>query len=343
MGYLNSIILDAMGGDFAPASTVDGAAQAVAEDTNLRIILIGHEEQIKERLDSFFNKIYKRHFGRLEIVDASDVITMDDKPVEALRIKKDNSITRGLELLKNESSCSAFVSAGNTGAVMSAAVMTLGRLNGVARPAIASLLPTITGHTVIIDAGANIDCKPSNLFQFGIFGKVYCRQIMGLPNPRIAILSNGSEPSKGTVLTREAYKLFQKAKDFNFAGYIEGKEVLVGGTDVIVTDGFSGNILLKTVEGAAHFLMHNLRDIFKASIISGIAALMVRPAFRRLFARIDLTEYGGAPLLGMRKAVFIAHGSSNSKAIKNAVLIARRYVKKEVNRIIEDQLSLYDI
>lgn len=339
---MNTIILDAMGGDYAPHSTVDGAAQAVSENHNIKLILVGREHEIKERLDSIFNRIYRKYFNRIEIVHTEEVITMEDKPVESLRQKKDNSISKSLELLKKEEK-SAFVSAGNTGAVMTASVMTLGRLEGVLRPAIASLLPTITGHTVIVDAGANVECRPEHLFQFGIFGKVYCRQIIGVESPRIGILSNGSEPSKGTELTRAAYELFERAEGLNFSGYVEGKYVLNGQIDVIVTDGFTGNILLKTAEGVGDFLIHNLRLIFRESIITGLAAVMVRPAFKRLFKRIDYTEYGAAPLLGLRGIVFIAHGSSSAKAIKNAILLASRYINKDVNHVIEDHLKHYNM
>lgn len=336
---MNEIVVDAMGGDHAPDCNIDGAIYSLSENNKIKVILVGREEQIKKYIDdSIFLKLYKKHFNRLEIVPATEIVAMADKPVEGIRQKKDNSIIVGLNLIKDRSN-RAFISAGNTGAVMTGAVLTLGRIKGVSRPAIVSLLPTLTGHTIIVDAGANIECTPKYLEQFGVMGTVYSNQIIGIKEPIVAVLSNGSEESKGTELTKAAYKLLQKHSCINFSGYIEGKQVLSGDADVIVTDGFTGNILLKSVEGVGEFFSKNLRAIFKESIITGLAALLVRPAFRRLYNKIDYAAYGGAPLLGLKGRVFIAHGSSSARAIKNAILVADRFINKRVNSLIEERIN----
>jgi glycerol-3-phosphate acyltransferase PlsX len=311
------IALDAMGGDFAPAAVVAGAAAAVRElGLPLRVLLVGDEGRIHAELA----KEGPLPAGSIEVRHASQVVEMGEHPGQAMRQKKDSSIRVCFELCKR-GEADAMVSAGNSGAVMAGAVFVLGRLDHVERPAIATVLPNVKGRTLLLDAGANTECKPVHLAQFALMGEVYARRMMGIEQPRLAVLANGEEASKGTELTRaaaEALRAFGPA----FVGYAEGKDIFTGEVDVVVTDGFTGNVVLKAVEGCAQAILELMRRNVEASFFATAGMALARPALRRFKATIDWDEYGGAPLVGVDGVGIIAHGRSGPKAIRNAVRVA---------------------
>ena len=310
------IALDAMGGDLAPQAAIDGAVRA-ARDFATEVVLVGDREVIQRHLSDH------EHAGLpITIEHAAEVVAMDDSPLESVIGKPDSSIHVGLELVK-QGRADAFVSAGNSGAVMAAAMAILGNLPGVDRPAIASPVPTTGGLTLLIDAGANTDVKALNLTQFGVMGSVYWKHIAKIAAPRVALLANGEEDSKGTDLTRSAAaSLKQLAPQINYIGYVEGRDINRARADVIVTDGFTGNVALKTMEGFASFLLGNLREVFESGLLRKIAYLLIRKKLSALRTRLDPSEYGGAPLLGVSGITIIAHGSSSAHAIRNAIRTA---------------------
>jgi glycerol-3-phosphate acyltransferase PlsX len=310
------IALDAMGGDLAPKAVIEGAILA-ARDFGVEIVLAGDRDVIAHELGT-----HKTKGLMIEIQHASEVVAMDDSPLESVLNKPDSSIHIGLELVK-QGKADGFVSAGNSGAMMAAAMAILGTLPGVDRPAIASLVPTTAGFALLIDAGANTEVKPIHLMQFGVMGSVYWHRVHNCVNPRVAILSNGEEESKGTDLTRAAAEaLTQMAPHINYIGYVEGRDINKAKADVVVTDGFTGNVALKTMEGFASFMLGNLREIFTSGIMRRLAYLLVRKKLTAVRERLDPSEYGGAPLLGVNGVAIIAHGSSNARAIRNAIRAA---------------------
>ncbi|MCL5063388.1 MAG: phosphate acyltransferase PlsX [Nitrospiraceae bacterium] len=325
------VALDAMGGDFAPDVTIAGAIEAVSEyDTE--VILVGDKQKLSESLQ---NKRYPS--DRISIHHASEVVEMHESPSVALRRKKDSSIRRAVELVKN-GGADAAVSAGHSGVAMATALFLLGKLPNVDRPAIATIMPSLTGYFLLIDAGANVDCKPENLLEFAHMGNAYYKAIFDMPSPRIALLSIGEEDTKGNELTKEAFK-FLKSADLNFIGNIEGKDVFSGNADIIVCDGFIGNIVLKVSEGLAETIMKMLkREI--ANVTTGkLGYLMIKPAIRNFKKKTDYSEYGGAPLLGINGTCIISHGRSSARAIKNAIKVAGEMAKKKVHEIIANALS----
>jgi glycerol-3-phosphate acyltransferase PlsX len=327
------IALDAMGGDLAPKAVIEGAVLA-ARDFQIEIILAGDRDVIARELAS-------HHTSGLaiEIQHASEVVAMDDSPLDSVLGKPDSSIHIGLELVK-QGKADGFVSAGNSGAMMAAAMAILGTLPGVDRPAIASLVPTTAGFALLIDAGANTEVKALHLMQFGVMGSVYFHRVLHGMNPRVGILSNGEEPSKGTELTRAAAQaLSQMAPMINYIGYVEGRDINRAKADVVVTDGFTGNVALKTMEGFAAFMLGNLREIFSSGLKQRLAYLLVRKKLTAVRERLDPAEYGGAPLLGVNGVAIIAHGSSNARAIRNAIRAAAdealvRHVNSEIIEIL---------
>jgi glycerol-3-phosphate acyltransferase PlsX len=326
------IALDAMGSDKAPKPEIEGALQA-ARHHGVRVLLVGPEQPLKAEL--------ARYPGarRLEIdvVHASEVITMDDK-VEAIRAKRDSSIRVGLRLVR-DGRADGFVTAGNTGAAMATARMVLGSLRGVDRPALAAAFPTVLNTAaVLLDVGANVDCDPINLEQFAVMGDIYCRAIFGMRRPRVGLLSIGEEESKGNELTREAFKLL-KQLPLNFVGNVEGRDLYLGQVDVIVADGFVGNVALKTSEGVARLVRAVLKETLKSTITRQVGALLSRNAFSDFKKRLDHTEYGGAPLLGVKGVCIITHGSSNTNAIKNAIRVAAEFAEGQVNETIARELA----
>ena len=330
------IALDAMGSDGAPAVEVEGAILAArADGTNREIVLVGDRALIERELEK-----HRRVPPNISIVHASQVITMEDHPVEALRKKKDTSLARTLDLVKRGEAAAA-VSAGNTGAVLVGARITLGVLPGLDRPAIASVIPVIPslrGVSVLIDSGANSDCKPLHLLQFAIMGSEYYRFITAKPRPVIGLLSIGAESTKGNELTRETYKILEKS-GLNFIGNVEGRDVFLGKADVIVSDGFVGNIVLKVGEGLVSALHNVLIREIKRHVLRMIGGVLMKPAFMRMRKRGDYTEYGGAPLLGVKGTCIICHGSSPPKAIGNAILVAERFETQAVNAQIQNALA----
>ena len=319
-----------MGGDHAPGEVVRGAVQA-SREFQLPIVLVGREEMIREEL---------RRAGagveNLDVENASEVVEMQDAPGVAFRKKKDSSIRVGLNLVA-DGKASSFVSAGNSGAVMAGALMVLRKIRGVDRPAITATIPTPTGPIVLIDAGANVECKPVHLVQFGCMGEAYARKILGIPRPRVGIVSIGEEETKGTDLTRETAALFRKT-GLCFVGNMEGRDFFAGKADVFVCDGFVGNVILKTMEGMATALVDFLKEEILKSQMAKVGALLAGGAIRRVKTRLDYAEYGGAPLLGVRGGVVICHGSSDARAMKNAIRSAgslyRYGVEEEIARAI---------
>jgi len=327
------IALDAMGGDLAPKATVEGAV-AAARDFGIEVVLVGD-------LDLLTREMTEHKIGglRLTVEHASESVAMDDSPMESVLTKPHSSIHVGLEMVKR-GDASAFVSAGNSGAVMAAAMMILGTLPGVERPAIASLVPASDGFALLIDAGANTEVRPANLAQFAVMGSVYAHHVRGVPSPRVGILANGEEDSKGTELTRAAAAMLRgMGESVDYIGYVEGRDINRGKADVVVTDGFTGNVALKTMEGFAAFLLGNLRDVF-GSFFGRLAYLLVRKRLGGIRERLDPAEYGGAPLLGLGGVAIIAHGSSSPRAIRNAIrAAANEALVERVNAEIVETLA----
>ncbi|MGM0681433.1 MAG: phosphate acyltransferase PlsX [Thermodesulfobacteriota bacterium] len=316
--------LDAMGSDFGPAELLAGAVQA-AEQTGVRIAVAGDEPLIREALAGASRKAV----DLIDIIPASQVVTMADSPSEALRNKKDSSIAVLFELQK-DGKIDAVVSAGNSGAVLASAIKYLGRLNNIARPGIASVFPTLQEPVVMMDVGANVDCRPQHLLEFGIMSAAYYSIMFGNPRPRVGMLSIGKEIGKGNHLVKEARKLLQ-ASSLNFIGNVEGGDTFQGNVDVIVCDGFVGNICLKLSEGLAEVLFKMLKDEIKGSVSAKMGCLFAKNAFKNFKKRIDYAEYGGAPLLGMNGISLICHGKSERTAIKNAIQEAFELVSNKVN------------
>lgn len=321
------IALDAMGGDYAPATNVDGAIEALSEDKDLSVILVGDEKAIEAELN-------KRVCSKLSIniKHASQVVGMDEAPLAALRRKKDSSVRVAIDMVKS-GGADAMVSAGNSGVVMATALLVLGKLPGVERPAIAAVMPSLKGHFVLIDAGANVDCKPLHLYQFAIMGEAYAKNIFGIDRPRIGLLGIGEEDAKGNELTKVSFKLIKESHD-NFIGNVDGKDIFSGEADVVVCDGFVGNIALKVSEGLAETIAKMLKRELMDNAAGKIGALLMKKALNNFKKKTDYSEYGGAPLLGISKPCIISHGRSTSKAIKNAVKVAAAFHKKGVLDII---------
>jgi glycerol-3-phosphate acyltransferase PlsX len=323
------IALDAMGSDYGPQNLVEGAILAV-EKLRMEVTLIGKEETLSEiiRKKNFRNQ-------RLSIVNAAEVVGMQDAPKESLR-KRDSSVNVATQLV-HEGEAAGLVSAGNTGATLASTLKTWRTLEGISRPAIATLLPTQKQPVVLLDVGANVDCKPRHLFQFGIMGAVYARDILHRPNPRVGLLSIGEESSKGNEQTLGAFKLLEQST-LNFRGNTEGRDILSGDFDVIVCDGFVGNIVLKFGESVAQMILHSLKGELSKNVISYLGALAMGPAFESFKKRVDYSEYGGAPLLGLNGVCIICHGESNPKAIMNAIRMAGEFVNHNVNSHILEEL-----
>lgn len=311
-----SIAVDAMGGDFGPAVIVEGAV-AASREKGLEIILVGHEEILQKELE----KLHAKDLP-ISIKKATQVIEMDESPADAIRKKKDSTIKVALELVKS-GAASAIVSAGNSGATLAASTITLGRMHSV-RPAIATVMPTLKDPVVLIDVGANVDCKPHHLCQFGIMGSVFSQSVLSMENPSVGLLSIGEEDYKGNIQVKKAYELLEKS-GLNFIGNVEGRDVFKGNVNVIVCDGFVGNICLKLSEGLAESIIQMLKREIQGDVSAKLGYIFSKSAFRRFGKRIDYSEYGGAPLLGINGIVIICHGKSSSKAVKNAIIMANEF------------------
>jgi glycerol-3-phosphate acyltransferase PlsX len=328
------IALDAMGGDHAPGKIISGAIKASNLFPDITIILVGKEDVIKRELSE-----HQYNEKQIELLHADEIIGMGETPARAIRSKKDSSIVRGLELVK-EKKADAFISAGNTGAVMAGSLFKIGRIKGLNRPSILINFPSVNGQTIVMDNGANADCKPENLLEFAIMGQVYARQITGIAEPRVGLLSIGEEKEKGNQLVKEAHELFEKdSRIINFIGNVEGRDIFNGNCDLVICDGFVGNVVLKTTEGVASLMFKLLKDALTCNFRAKLGALLLKPYLKVLKDKTDYRQYGGAPLLGINGVVIISHGSSDEVAIMNAIKAARKTVQEKIVELITEEIK----
>lgn len=325
-----SIAIDAMGGDFGEKPIIEGVIEALKEKP-FNAILVGDPHI----LEPLIPKNLKQY---IQYENANEVFSMNENATDALK-RKETTIYKTIELVRN-GKAKAAVSAGHSGASMSLATLRLGRLKGILRPAIATLMPNTVSKTLFLDVGANTDCKAENLFQFAIMGDAYAKEIMKISKPRLALLSNGEEECKGNELTKEAHQLIKQIP--SFIGNAEGRDIFNGEVDILVCDGFDGNVILKACEGVATAIIQILKNEIKQSLVSKIGALLIKPSFKRLKKHIDWQEYGGAPLLGINGCVIISHGKSDARAIKNAIFQAINFSESNINQIIEKELEKYN-
>jgi len=330
------IAVDAMGGDRAPAVVVEGAVQA-ARDFGLEIILVGQRGAVQAELDK-----YDTAGLGLTLKHASQVLEMDEHPAAAVKAKKDCSMVVAIDLVKRREA-DGFFTAGNSGGALAASLFRLGRIRGIQRPAISTVFPSQTpqGYCFLLDIGANADCKPEYLLQFAIMGSLYAERVLGVPNPRVAIVSNGEEEGKGNQLVRDTLPLLQ-AGSFNFVGNAEGKDICWGIADVVVTDGFTGNVVLKMAEGVAKYLLDLLKEEITGRQVSKVGAMLAKPAFDEVKRRLDYREYGGAPLLGIDGVVIIGHGRSDALAIGNGIRLTAQTAENGVVDAIKQGLARYE-
>ena len=322
------IAIDAMGGDFGPEPIIEGVVDAL-DQKRFFPILVGDREQITSFLPEFY-------LDKVEIVDSSDVIAMSDQATQALK-RKESSIYKAVELVR-DGKADGVVSAGHSGATMTLATLRIGRLPGISKPALATIMPTIASKTLLLDVGAVTDCTAQNLYEFAIMGEVYAQKVIGLRNPKVGLLSNGEEDSKGNALTKEAFKLMKDVPGFQ--GNVEGSDIFNASVDVVVCDGYTGNIVLKASEGVVSTVFTLMKTHIKKSIPAKIGAFMMKKkVFKKLKEKVDYAEYGGAPLLGVKGCAIISHGKSNAKAIKNAIFQAIAYSDSGVNDAIEELLT----
>ncbi|HVS33398.1 MAG TPA: phosphate acyltransferase PlsX [Thermoanaerobaculia bacterium] len=326
------IALDAMGGDHAPDEIIKGALLALAELPVL-ITLVGREEVLRERLQALSSTVP----AGIDVVDAREVVEMDDNALAPLR-KKRNSSIRVCANLVQEGKADAMVSAGHTGATMTSAYKVLGVIEGVSRPALAAILPSATGHTVLLDVGANVDSKPAHLREFSVMGHFYAQMIFGIAHPRVGLLSIGEEEGKGNELTKETFRVM-KETGLNFIGNVEGRDVFNGNADVVVCDGFIGNVVLKASESLGEFVSRTLREEVTRGPMRKVGALLLKSAFDDLKKRMDYSEYGGAPLLGVNGGCIVCHGRSSPKAIKNAIRVARDFALNRIDTKIRSKIG----
>jgi len=330
------IVVDAMGGDYAPAVVVDGAVQA-ARDLGVGIILVGQREVVQAEL--------ARHdVSKLPVTihEAGQVIEMHEHPAAAVKAKKDSSMVVGMELVRHHDA-DAFFTAGNSGGALAAALFRLGRIRGIIRPSLSTIFPSMTpaGFCLLLDIGANADCKPEYLLQFAVMGSIYAERVLGVPNPRVAIVSNGEEEGKGNQLVQDTVPLLRASK-LNFVGNAEGKDIPWGIADVIVTDGFTGNVIIKLAEGVSKLILDVLKQELTSRSLSKLGALLARPAFDAIRRRLDYREYGGAPLLGVDGVVIVGHGRSDAKAVRNGIRVAAQAVENGILGAIKQGLVGYE-
>lgn len=329
------IVLDVYGGDNAPAEILKGAQQALESETGFELVLVGKEQVINSYIEE--NGLDK---SRITVVDAPEVITNDDVPTDAIRTKRDSSIVKSYDYMNENADAQAFVSAGSTGAVLTGAVLLLKRIRGINRPALSPLLPTVIGKNVLlIDCGANVEPKALNLVQFAQMGSAYMKSVFNIDSPRVALLSNGTEDKKGNTLNKEAFPLLKEC-GVNFIGNMEAREILSGVADVVICDGFSGNIALKACEGTALTMFSLIKEgIYAGGLRAKIGYLFLKPVFKQIKVKMDYNDNGGAVLLGLEKIVVKSHGSSKAKAIRNSILQAKNLVDSKLVESIGEQLS----
>lgn len=329
------IVVDAMGGDYAPAEIVKGALLALEERKDFKIVFTGDEFLVKTELDK-----YKYDGSRVEIVPCSEVITNDDVPTQAIRTKKDSSLVVGLKLLKEDGEVGGFVSAGSTGAVLTGGVLLIGRIKGVLRPALCPGVPNVRGgRTLLCDCGANAECKPEYLAQFGVMATAYGKAAFGMENPRVGLLTNGTEDHKGDPLHQEANRLLKEVKEINYVGNVEGRDLMYGDVDIVVADGFSGNIALKSVEGCGKTVSSVLKTEFKRNLCSKISYLFARKQINGLRGMLDYAKLGGSVFLGLKKVVIKTHGSAKANAVCPTVLQAVDAYRNNLIGTIEEMLA----
>ena len=330
MGEFIRVAVDAMGGDNAPAEIVKGTVDAVNAGEDIHVLLVGNEESIRKELAG-----YKYNSNQIEIIHAPDVISTCEPPVMAIRKKKESSIVMALDLVKN-GSADAFVSAGNSGAVLAGGQLIVGRIKGVERPPFAPLIPTKNGVALLLDSGANIDARPSHLVQFAKMGSIYMENVLGIKNPRVGIVNIGAEEEKGNQLVKDTFPLLKECSDINFIGSVEARDIPEGVADVIVCDAFVGNVILKLYEGVGATILSKIKEGLMSSFRSKIGAILIKPALKKTMKTFDATEYGGAPMLGLKGLVVKTHGSSKAKEVRNSILQCRKFKEQKINdRILE--------
>ncbi|MBO4902785.1 MAG: phosphate acyltransferase PlsX [Lachnospiraceae bacterium] len=329
-----NIALDAMGGDNAPGEIIKGAVEAVHERKDIRIHLCGRMEDMKLELEH-----YTYDAAQIELVDAPEVIETGEAPVMAIRRKKDSSIVRGLHLVK-EGKCDAFISAGSSGAVLVGGQFIVGRIKGVERPPLAPLIPTENGVALLIDCGANVDARPSHLVQFAKMGSVYMEHVVGISNPKVAIVNIGAEEEKGNLLVKETFPLLKTCPDINFVGSIEARDIPRGDADVIVCEAFVGNVILKLYEGVGRTFLKLIKESLMSNLKAKLGALMIKSTLKKTMRSFDASEYGGAPLLGLNGLVVKTHGSSTAKEIKNSIIQCITFKEQDINRKIDKMINI---
>lgn len=333
MSEKTKVVLDAMGGDHSPGEMVLGAVNAVKEKDNLFVYIVGPSDRIQAELDKCE---YPK--DQIEIVHASDEITCHDAPVQAIRGKKDSSMVVGLRMVR-EGKADGFVSAGNSGAVLVGGQVLVGKMKGIERAPLAPIVPTLKGVSLLVDCGANVDAKPSNLVQFAQMGSIYMENALKIERPTVGILNIGAEEEKGNALVKETYPLLKECKGINFIGSVEARDFIYGAADVVVTEAFAGNVMLKTIEGVASGLFKLIKNSITATPVSTIGAALVKPQLKNVAKIFDATEYGGAPLLGLNGLVVKIHGNASHKEVKNALFQVEMFRSQDVNGKIREQLS----
>lgn len=327
------VAVDAMGGDNAPAQIVKGAVDAVNERKDVHVILVGVSDVIEREL-----KQYQYPADQIEIVHASEVIETAESPVNAIRKKKDSSIVVGMNLVRSQGA-DAFVSAGSSGAILVGGQVLVGRIRGIERPPLAPLIPTTKGVTLLLDCGANVDARSSHLVQFARMGSIYMRDVMGIPKPRVGILNIGAEEEKGNALVKETFPLLKECKDIHFIGSVEARDVPEGVCDVLVCEAFAGNIVLKLYEGVAATLLSEVKRGLMTSLRSKIGGLLIKPALKKTLRAFDATQYGGAPLLGLKGLVVKTHGSSKASEVKNSIIQCIQFKEQRINEKIKENIA----
>lgn len=333
MNGMVRVAVDAMGGDNAPAQIVKGAVDAVNERKDVHVILVGISDVIEREL-----KQYQYPAGQIEIVHASEVIETAESPVNAIRKKKDSSIVVGMNLVRSQEA-DAFVSAGSSGAILVGGQVLVGRIRGIERPPLAPLIPTAKGVTLLLDCGANVDARSSHLVQFARMGSIYMRDVMGISKPRVGILNIGAEEEKGNALVKETFPLLKECKDIHFIGSVEARDVPEGVCDVLVCEAFAGNIVLKLYEGVAATLLSEVKRGLMTSFRSKIGGLLIKPALKKTLKAFDATQYGGAPLLGLKGLVVKTHGSSKASEVKNSIIQCIQFKEQRINEKIKENIA----
>ena len=327
------VAVDAMGGDNAPQEIVKGAVEAVNESSKVKVYLVGMKEAVERELAGH---TYPKE--QIEVVPASEIIETAEPPVMAIRKKKDSSLVKALNLVK-DGTCDAYVSAGSTGATLVGGQVIVGRIKGVERPPLAPLIPTATGCSLLIDCGANVDARPSHLVQFAKMGSVYMEHVLGITNPKVGIVNIGAEEEKGNALVKETFPLLKNCPDINFIGSVEARDIPAGAADVVVCEAFVGNVILKTYEGVGATLISKVKEGMMTSLRSKIGALLVKPALKQTLKAFDLEQYGGAPMLGLKGLVVKTHGSSKSIEIKNSILQCITFTEQKISEKIRQMLQ----